>query len=93
MDYDDENSTAVECDTQGHKVLQTVIDAIQYGIEDGTVRAELDPVKTAVILWGQASGLIQLISLKGDHLQQEHGLNKDELINYAFDLIIQSLQK
>lgn len=93
MDYEDENSTVVECDNQGHKVLQIVIHAIQYGIEEGTIRAELDPVKTAVILWGQISGLIQLISLKGDRLQKEHGLNNEELINYAFDLVVQSIQK
>lgn len=93
MDYEDESSTAVECDNQGHKVLQIVTDTIQHGIVDGTIRTDLDPLKTAAILWGQTSGLIQLISLKGDHLQQEHGLNKDDLITYAFDLIEQSLQK
>jgi len=87
IDDADENSVATECDDQGNKVLNLLIEALQKGIEDGTIRSDINPLKTAVILWGYSSGLIQLISSKGEHLQREHGLIIDELMNYAFELI------
>ena len=93
MDIDEENSIAAECDKHGHKVIEIVAKAVQTGIEDGTIRPDLDPLKTAVILWAQSSGVIQLISLKGDHLQSKHGLNSEELVNYAFKLTGDLLRK
>ena len=69
-----------------------MVDALKFGITDGTIRSDLDPNKTAPILWGQSTGLIQLVSLKGDHLEIYHGLKKDDLIGYAFELIKYSIQ-
>ena len=93
MIFSSEDVIAVESHDQGQKVLDIVIKALEIGIKDGTIRQDIDPSTTAVILWGQTSGLIQLISLKGDHLQNEHGFNKDQLISYAFELIRYSLEK
>lgn len=67
--------------------LDNLIDAIREGHEDGSISKKYDPTKTAIILWGQSSGIIQLALIKGDHLQESHGINKDELINYYFEII------
>ena len=71
--------------------LDILIDAIREGHEDGSINRKLDPEKTAVILWGQSSGIIQLVLTKGDHLQESHGINKEELIKYYFEIIKQFL--
>ncbi len=36
-----------------------LIDALKIGIEDGTVRRDIDPVKMAIVLWGQTTGVVQ----------------------------------
>jgi TetR/AcrR family transcriptional regulator len=77
---------------KGHDALDIVIQALRNGIDDGSIRPDIDPVKTAVILWGQTTGLIQLIALKGDHLAEYHHLPMDELLMYSFQLVKRMLE-
>jgi hypothetical protein len=50
-------------------------------------------VKTAIILWGQSSGLIQLLALKGEHVVGSLGISNETIVQYAFDLIMESLKR
>jgi hypothetical protein len=54
---------------------------IQNGIDDGSIRSDLDPMQTAVTLWGSTHGLIQLAAQKGEGLKQRHGISPDALVN------------
>ena len=92
MNLNNEASTAGMCDMRGHETLNIFIKAIQTGIKDGTIRKNIDPLKTATILWGETSGLIQLIVTKGEQLANCHGVNTDELIDYSFELNMCSLK-
>ena len=93
IDYDDEDSIASECALSGHRTLDILIEALQNGIDDGTVRSDIDPFKTAFILWGQTSGVIQLLSLKGEHLHKQHNLDITDIVTLSFGLIKKSLEK
>ena len=92
MDIDKENSIAVHDNQHGREVIKIVVKAVQTGVKDGTIRPDIDPLKTALFLWAQASGVIQLISLKGDLLQLKYGLNMEEFSNYTFELIYDLLR-
>ena len=93
LDLMNKNSFSKGCHDQGDMTLKIVIEALQAGIADGTIRPEIDPIKTAHILWGQSSGIIQLIISKGEHIKNEHGLCLDDLMLSAFDLVHHSLKK
>lgn len=93
LDLMNKNSFCTGCHDQGDMALNIVSEALRAGIADGTIRPEIDPIKTAHILWGQSSGIIQLIASKGEHIKNEHGLCLDELMLSAFDLICYSLKK
>lgn len=86
INFDETDSIAAECYVQGQQTLNFVIQAINAGIQDGTIRPDIDPVKTAIILWGQNSGLIQLISLRGNHLLAGLGITAEDTIHYSFKL-------
>lgn len=75
-----------------HDGLLILIEAIKQGINDGSIRQHIDLVKTAATLWGATTGMIQIISTKGDHLQKDHGVDKNDLMKYAFELIKFSIQ-
>ncbi len=96
-DLDEAGSNAQACEKQGEVVLGYCVDALQKGIEDGSVRSDIDPLKVAVILWGQTAGLIQLVSLKGKHFRQIHDTfhfkSLDDIVFYSFELILNSLAK
>ena len=61
---DDPESFQLACEEEGGQVLELVAQAVQNGIDDGSIRADLDPMVTAMILWGQTHGLIQVASYK-----------------------------
>ncbi len=92
FDYEDRDSIAVQCLEMGKSTLDTLIEAIEYGKRDGTIRADIDAKKTAISLWGQSTGIIQIIALKEFILIQSHAINSAEIVDYTFELIYHSLK-
>jgi AcrR family transcriptional regulator len=80
-----------QCHLAGQKAMQIVIDAIQEGIQDGTIRRDLNPVITAFLLNGQMTGLIQMISREAKHLEKFEGLNLDDLLNTFYEFVFNAL--
>jgi AcrR family transcriptional regulator len=70
-----------QCLTEADRALDVMAQAIQNGIDDGSIRADLDPMQTAVTLWGSTHGLIQLAAQKGEGLEQRHGISPEALVN------------
>ena len=91
IDLDDETSMAAECELHGQRALDVVSNALKDGIADGTIRSDVDPYKTSVLLWAHSTGLIQIISMKGKHMEKEHNTDINELIEYSFDFIMHAL--
>ncbi|MBN1351212.1 TetR/AcrR family transcriptional regulator [candidate division KSB1 bacterium] len=83
---------ACECHDYGELTLKLVADALDIGMKDGTIRMDIDPMTVAVVLWGQFSGLIQLVALKGEHLKKYHKMNVDKILATAFELTFQALK-
>lgn len=95
-DVDLEEPNAMACAQQGKKVLQICVDALETGIRDGSIRSDIDPHKAAVVLWGQAMGILQLLAVKGKHFakiyEHFHFENLDVIVDYAFGLMRCSLE-
>ena len=91
----DESPNAKLSIEQGEKVLTICAEAIQCGIGDGTIRSDIDPKKTAIVLWGQTNGILQLILNKGKHMKEmlkAFGFKTlDEIIVFSFEMIRRSL--
>jgi hypothetical protein len=85
------------CQNLGMEALSLVEQAIQKGIKDGSIRSDIEPAKTALILWGHSTGILQLIATKGEHLREKHDLagfnDFDEIIDYSYKLIKDTLRK
>jgi AcrR family transcriptional regulator len=95
-DIADDNPNAHACEMQREKILAVCAEAIQQGIEDGSIRSSVDPPKAAVILWGQITGILQLSSSKGKILDKNIGKSGfktlDEMVEYSFSLTRHSLE-
>lgn len=93
IDFKDNNSVAMECLMEGQNTLKMLINAILTGIGDKSIRQNIDPVKTALSLWGQTTGIVQIAKLKEDIVISPHfSLSADEVIEYSFELISHSLK-
>jgi AcrR family transcriptional regulator len=62
--------------------LVYVIDALRAGIDDGSVRRDIDPVKMAILLWGQTTGVLQNNHRKCRAIEQAFGVECEEIVNY-----------
>lgn len=82
-------SYSYDCQEQGKNVLGLVAQSVVNGIADGTIRADLDPMQTAVMLWGMTHGIITVAEYK----QHGHDMPMDPelLMSATLDLITRGL--
>jgi AcrR family transcriptional regulator len=87
-----EGSLALECHNLGIGLLVTVADAVREGIEDGTIRPDLDPMKTAILLWAQTDGVIRIIAHKCRHLGEFENMDLKDMIKDFFQFAYSALR-
>jgi AcrR family transcriptional regulator len=76
----------------GTKVRMTVSGTVEHGLRDGSIRAELQPELTGMLLWALSSGFIQFVARKEDIANQQVGSGRQGKIDAFFDLMIHALQ-
>jgi TetR/AcrR family transcriptional regulator len=80
------------CRVAGDQAIGVVVQAIECGIADGTVRPTVGaPVMLAVTLWSFTHGLAQLAMAKGSDMAR-FGIGIPELSDYGFDLLRRVMQ-
>ena len=83
----DAGSNEDACQVLGDEVLGAVVQAIETGLRDGSMRPDVgEPKLFAVTLWAFTHGVIQLAMTKGNELAR-FGIATTDLSNYAFGLI------
>ena len=93
IDFADKDSIAAECLVEGKTTMDLLINSIATGINDGSIRSDIDPVKTALCLWGQTTGILQIASLKEKNILVKHfSISARILIDYNFNLIYHALR-
>jgi AcrR family transcriptional regulator len=80
------------CMSAGHRVHQTLVDSLNRGVADGSVRADLgEPYVTALALWAFTHGVIQIASSKGGQIEHE-GVPVQQFIDHSFALVLGTLR-
>jgi AcrR family transcriptional regulator len=75
------------CLVAGDKAIGMVVQAIEAGIADGSIRPNVGaPVLLAMTLWAFTHGIIQLAMAKGEDLER-HGISIPDFSDNAFDLL------
>src|SRR5580692_7192363 len=75
------------CRVAGDEAIGVVVQAIECGIRDGSIRPTIgDPIMLAVTLWSFTHGLIQLTMAKGSEMAR-FGIGIPDLSNYGFGLL------
>jgi AcrR family transcriptional regulator len=88
----DPGSHDLACQACGDEAILVVVEAIQAGVHDGSIRKDIgDPMMMAVSLWAFSHGLIQLMMVKGSDMARL-GLGIPQLSVYGFDLLRRTAQ-
>jgi TetR/AcrR family transcriptional regulator len=75
------------CRAAGDEAIGAVVQAIEAGMRDGSVRPDVgEPVLLATTLWAFTHGIIQLAMAKGSDLER-FGISIPQFSNYAFGLL------
>lgn len=79
------------CQEANKELMEMVIQAIKCGIEDGSIRKNLDPVTTSLLLWGKSIGVMQVLSQKGAFIEEAFHISPNDLIKDFFEFMEYSL--
>lgn len=80
------------CVAAGHRVHEVMIESLNRGIADGSVRADIgDPHVTALSLWAFTHGVIQIAASKGGQMELE-GIAVGGFVEHAFAMALRALQ-
>jgi TetR/AcrR family transcriptional regulator len=79
------------CMAAGHRVHETLVESLNRGVADGSIRQDLgNPYVTALALWAFSHGVIQVASSKGGQIEHE-GVPIQQFFDHAFTLVLRSL--
>jgi TetR/AcrR family transcriptional regulator len=79
------------CMLAGDGVHALLVQAIQTGLRDGTIRSDVgSPDLVAVTLWGFMHGVLQLASTKANVLAHD-GITGEALLDHALDMATRSI--
>ena len=81
---------AEACHLVGDSCIGMVAEAVQVGIDDGSIRPELNPIETAITLWAQTHGVIEISERK--EMRQRKMVDVDQLHRASLDLMQKGLQ-
>jgi AcrR family transcriptional regulator len=91
LDTCDDCTNAQKCDEYRDLVMGLVATGIRNGIEDGTLRGNLDPMKTAILLWAQSSGVLRVVATAGDKLREVHAIDPNSLMETFFEFVFHAI--
>lgn len=92
-DFQAEDEITNKCYQKGEELFSFLMGALKDGIDDGSVRSDIDIETTGLVLWANIMGVITIATKKKNYLQHCHDKNVEEIVEEAFVFIKRSLQK
>jgi TetR/AcrR family transcriptional regulator len=79
------------CLHHDEKTWKIVIDLIRRGIQEGVLRADLDPVQAAVMLWSNANGLMRQIDRADGYWKEQMHINLEDTLRTSNSLLVRGM--
>lgn len=87
IDGNENNPYVHLCVEAGNRLFGFMQEAVKIGIQDGSLRKDLDPLLVSVVLWGHSNGIMQLIETKGDMFKKMMGIKSEDVMAYSYQLM------
>lgn len=68
-----------------------LVDAIKCGVQDGSIRSDLNPEAVSKCLWAMCTGIVQLVHVKGEMIEKRQNIQAKEIFKHFFDIVDQGL--
>lgn len=83
----EEDSFIGRCNRMGNRIFSLIQEVVGEGMQDGSIRSDLDPVKLSLVVWGHATGIMQIIRAKKTVIENIFNIDAEEIISYSFELM------
>ncbi|MBN1531778.1 MAG: TetR/AcrR family transcriptional regulator [Spirochaetes bacterium] len=67
------------CQEVNDQITDLLIESIELGQEDGSIKNSMGSKKLMLLLWGATFGLLQIIRIRQNHLNDVYDTNEEEL--------------
>lgn len=91
-DHNTEIENAEEYIGLKNELLRILTDAVNLGIEDGTIRKDLDPIQIVMFL-GSAIEAIVHLSPVNQLLLETYGITDDGYLQHSIDVLLQGIAR
>ncbi len=81
-----------ECYALGEKIFGYLASALADGVEEGTIRGDIDIPSTAVILWSCTIGLFSTLIKKKNYIEHYHKRNPEKLLLEGLNMLMITIQ-
>ncbi|MFI5203036.1 MAG: TetR/AcrR family transcriptional regulator [Flavobacteriales bacterium] len=82
-----------QCLGTAQKTIGYMVECILQGMEDKSISKHIDPLQTALLCWSASTGVIQSISVHGDYMKKDFGINANTFTSYYFSLMNSMLKE
>ena len=89
---DDSSKSLRETIEENEKINNVLIKIIESGIEDGSIRKDVAPIRTSYAIWGALSGLLPSLMLSDNKIEQFLKFQNRETLKYIFGLLQDALR-
>ncbi|MCK4835629.1 MAG: TetR/AcrR family transcriptional regulator [Candidatus Aminicenantes bacterium] len=87
IECNEKNPFVAHCNETGNKLFGFMQEAVKTGIQDGSLRPDLNPLLVSVVLWAHSNGIMQIIESKGEFFEKMMGIKREDIMDYSFQLM------
>jgi len=87
----EESNMAAQCMRIIDEIIDMLIEVLQEGKEDGTIRDDIEPEKMAILYANIVTSFMKQLSVLGDIINQRGQYEPRELLEHMLELMVRSL--
>ncbi|WP_245574463.1 TetR/AcrR family transcriptional regulator [Hugenholtzia roseola] len=99
LDYQNENFNldgsepeSIKTLEEGNSVMEILINVLRQGIKDGSLFCPTDPSEAAFVLWGQLTGVLQVIKRKMQIIHHYFSISREDMLKTYFHYLEKTLR-
>lgn len=86
FNFDDKDQHVKKTYERSQEIFELLVSCVKEGIKDGSIDKEFDPSKISMILWGEITGLVQQVNLRGKLYKKWTGLTPIQIYEYYIEV-------
>jgi hypothetical protein len=87
----EESNMAAQCMRIIDEIIDMLIEVLQEGKEDGTIRDDIEPEKMAILYANIVTSFMKQLSVLGDIINQRGQYEPREVLEHMLELMVRSL--